>query len=173
MFSQRSCNVTFVRPAALSVTLLALLASGCGEGVDTVGNSPAPLNPIEAAAANAEAVTEAAEDAAKQPADTAKKSPTPPPVAVAYTPPFPERTNLFEPRKLAPRAARNSGDESADSVVLMGFANLDEPRALLTINGVIKPLSSGEESAGVTVISIDPPRAVLQRGRSRWTASIE
>ena len=55
----------------------------------------------------------------------------------------------------------------------MGFADLDEPRAVLTINGEVKALRSGEEALGVQVISIEPPRAVLQRGRSRWTVSIE
>lgn len=56
---------------------------------------------------------------------------------------------------------------------MLGFAKLDQPRVVLAIDDVVTPLAGGEESSGVKVISIAPPRAVLQRGRSRWTATIE
>ena len=64
-------------------------------------------------------------------------------------------------------------DEQSESVVLMGFANVDTPRVVLAIDGVVTPLANGDEAEGVRVISISPPTAVLQRGRSRWTASLD
>ncbi|QDT68581.1 hypothetical protein MalM25_15040 [Planctomycetes bacterium MalM25] len=103
----------------------------------------------------------------------AEESPAEPEPQAAYTPPYPERRNLFSPPKQLARMARQKSNGSADSVVLMGFAKIDEPSVLLAINGRVTPLEHGQEAAGVRVISIDPPRAVLQRGRSRWTASIE
>jgi len=54
---------------------------------------------------------------------------------------------------------------------LKGFVNVDEPRVVLSIDGVISPIPEGGEKYGVQVISIQPPKAVLQRGRSRWTAT--
>jgi hypothetical protein len=44
---------------------------------------------------------------------------------------------------------------------------------VLAIDGVISPIPEGGEKFGVQVISINPPHVVLQRGRSRWTASLE
>jgi hypothetical protein len=44
---------------------------------------------------------------------------------------------------------------------------------VLSIDGVISPVGEGGEKYGVQVISIQPPSVVLQRGRSRWTATLE
>ncbi len=90
-----------------------------------------------------------------------------------YTPPFPDRANLFEPLRQANRRARSKSDDNTESVVLMGFANLGTPKVVLAIDGIVAPLADGDELAGVKVISIAPPMAVLQRGRSRWTAMLE
>jgi hypothetical protein len=93
--------------------------------------------------------------------------------AEGYTAPFPERGDLFAPPKQAARPQRSEGNESTDSVVLMGFAKLDNLKVVLAIDGVVSPVEPGGEVNGLRVISADPPKAVLQRGRSRWTASIE
>lgn len=159
--------------AAAATTVAIILMAGCADDSAHLGSAEFEPTPFDTAAAKAEEATKAAEEAARQvePAPAAE-APTVEQV-VEYEPPFPDRTELFEPRKQAARAARLSSGDSAESVVLMGFAKLDEPQVLLAINGEVKPLRSGEEASGVQVISIDPPRAVLQRGRSRWTASIE
>ena len=65
------------------------------------------------------------------------------------------------------------GDQSGETVELKGFVNVDEPRVVLSIDGVIAPIPEGGEKYGVQVISIQPPSVVLQRGRSRWTATLE
>lgn len=65
------------------------------------------------------------------------------------------------------------GRDSGESVVLKGFADVGEPKVVLAIDGVTTPLSTGDERYGVRVISISPPQAVLQRGRSRWTATLQ
>ena len=89
-----------------------------------------------------------------------------------FKPPFPERADLFEAPKRAQSTVRRD-DEHGQSVELKGFVNVDEPRVVLSIDGVISPIAEGGEKYGVQVISIQPPKAVLQRGRSRWTATLE
>jgi hypothetical protein len=89
-----------------------------------------------------------------------------------FTPPFPERQELFEPPKRAQSTVRRD-DESGDTVELKGFINVSGPKVVLSIDGVIAPIAEGGEKYGVQVISIDPPSVVLQRGRSRWTATLE
>lgn len=65
------------------------------------------------------------------------------------------------------------GDNTEELVELKGFVNVDGPRVVLSIDGVVAPLAEGGEKYGVQVISIHPPSVVLQRGRSRWTATLE
>jgi hypothetical protein len=89
-----------------------------------------------------------------------------------FKPPFPERNELFEAPKRAQSTVRRD-DEQGQSVELKGFINVDQPRVVLSIDGVISPIPEGGEKYGVQVISIQPPKAVLQRGRSRWTATLE
>ena len=79
---------------------------------------------------------------------------------------------MFEPPKRAQGTVRRD-DESGDTVELKGFINVDQPRVVLSIDGVISPIAEGGEKYGVQVISIQPPTVVLQRGRSRWTATLE
>jgi hypothetical protein len=95
-----------------------------------------------------------------------------PATTVQFSPPFPDRTELFEPPKRASGSVRRD-DEHGESVELKGFVNVDKPRAVLSIDGVISPIAEGGEKYGVQVISIQPPSVVLQRGRSRWTATLE
>jgi hypothetical protein len=91
---------------------------------------------------------------------------------VDFKPPFPERTDLFEAPKRAQSTVRGD-DEHGQSVELVGFVNVDEPRVVLSIGGVITPIPAGGEKYGVQVISIQPPNAVLQRGRDRWPVTLE
>jgi hypothetical protein len=114
----------------------------------------------------------------RPPADApAKETPPPaPPTAdaapLAYQPPFPNRTDLFVPPKRAGGAAsaQNAGD---NAVLLMGFVRVDQPKAVLSINGEVAPMAAGESRFGVDVISITPPNVVLQRGRQRWQTTLE
>ena len=68
---------------------------------------------------------------------------------VEYAPPYPNRTNLFEPPHRANRVASSSSGDNADRVVLMGFANLGTPKVVLEIDGIVTPLADGDEQAGV------------------------
>ena len=90
----------------------------------------------------------------------------------AFTPPFPDRLDLFEAPKRAQSTVRRD-DEHGETVELKGFINVDEPRVVLSIDGVISPVPEGGERYGVRVIAIQPPSVVLQRGRNRWTATLE
>jgi hypothetical protein len=79
---------------------------------------------------------------------------------------------MFEPPKRAEGTVRRD-EEHGTEVELKGFINVDRPRVVLSIDGVISPIAEGDEKYGVEVISIQPPSVVLQRGRSRWTATLE
>jgi hypothetical protein len=103
--------------------------------------------------------------------DTAK--PEAAAVAVAeFVAPFPERQDLFEAPKRDKSSVRQE-DEQGTTVELKGFINVDEPKVVLSIDGVISPIPEGGEKYGVQVLDIEPPSVVLQRGRSRWTATLE
>jgi hypothetical protein len=93
-------------------------------------------------------------------------------VAASFTPPFPDRLELFEPPKRAQGTVRRD-DEHGETVELKGFIDVDQPKVVLSIDGVISPVPEGGEKYGVHVISIQPPSVVLQRGRNRWTATLE
>lgn len=154
----------------LSIQVIALLliagglCAGCGE------SQPAVVEKEIEAETPVEPVTTAAET------DNAQQEPEEAAVArkkVAYTPPFPDRETLFEPPKQAKRSSLMEDDLPNGGVLLLGFANVDSEKAVLSIDGVVTPLASGGEYAGVRVISLAPPKVVLQRGRSRWTESIQ
>jgi hypothetical protein len=104
---------------------------------------------------------------------TAASAPDAPNAASAepYTPPFPDRVDLFVPPKR--QGSSQSHDSSERAVELMGFVRVDRPRAILSINGQVSPLAEGESVDGIEVISVQPPSVLLQRGRQRWQATIE
>ena len=159
-------NLRRIRQA--SVAALALcLAVGCAKQPDPPVAAPVET-PDEAPAAEAPAEAEPAPPTPEPPAEPEK------PVVeqAAWRPPFPNRADLFQPPRYTGRVVRTD-DEGSESVVLMGFADLGTPMAVLAIDGVVTPLAEQGEDSGVEVISIAPPRCVLQRGRTRWTASIE
>lgn len=99
-------------------------------------------------------------------------SQAPPAPTAIFTPPFPERVELFEPSKRADNSLRRS-DEQGDTVELKGFINVDEPRVVLSIDGVVSPLAEGAEKYGVQVIRIQPPSVDLRRNGRNWRASLE
>lgn len=175
-----------IRQVALVAVAALPLLSGCGESVDEAPTPPAAA-PAPAAAisptptgadANAskseatdiaptedKAVEDVSTDAADQP-DVAK------PALADYKAPFPDRVELF----VAPKrqgGARSPGDENQDAVELLGFINVDRSKVVLSINGQVTPAAEGETQLGVEIISIQPPTVVLQRGRQRWSATLE
>ena len=88
-----------------------------------------------------------------------------------FSPPFPERLELFDPPKRAQSTVRR--DDAGETVELKGFVNVDQPKVVLAIDGVDATIPQGGEKYGVQVISIEPPIVVLQRGRNRWKATLE
>ncbi|MFO0791157.1 MAG: hypothetical protein U0805_16980 [Pirellulales bacterium] len=155
-----------IRRHFLVLLCLAVVATGC---------HPAPETEVEVTAdapVSAPAVTPAPAKAAAKSAPDLANTQAPTPTAAAYNPPFPDRLELFEPPKRAQSTVKRD-DEHGESVELKGFINVDQPRVVLSIDGVISPIPEGGEKYGVHVISIQPPSVVLQRGRNRWTATLE
>lgn len=138
-----------------------VLFSGCNSAEQSA------IVPVQAAVKTAnEETTEAETPAVVEPKKAEPKQ-------SAYKPPFPERRDFFSPPERSEGLVAVSVDGMESTVELMGFVNVGTPHVVLAINGVVTPISQGVESHGVEVISIQPPRAVLQRGRTRWTAKLK
>jgi hypothetical protein len=149
------------------LALISLVASGCKTADE------AAMDVESVTAAIAEPVAGKSDQPTPDTKSTEGESkPAAPIIAAQFSPPFPERVELFEPPKRAQSTGRRE-DESGDTVELKGFINVDQPRVVLSIDGTIAPIAEGGEKYGVQVISIQPPSVVLQRGRSRWTATLE
>jgi hypothetical protein len=146
---------------------LALAIAGCSSSIEAeIIAAPAPEAIPQAAAAPPTPTA----DAAKEP-DLAEPQPAAAQVA-EFTPPFPERIDVFEPPKQAQSTVRRN-DEHGETVELKGFITVDTPRVVLSIDGVVCAIPEGGEKYGVLVRSIQPPTVHLQRGRDRWPATLE
>jgi hypothetical protein len=130
---------------------------------------PAPKATIAASSKSAAGKTE---PKGAQPVSGKKEAELAPTAIAQFSPPFPDRDDLFEPPQRAKGTVRRN-DELGETVELKGFINVDRPRVVLSIDGVISSLEEGDEKYGVQVISIQPPTVVLQRGRDRWPATLE
>jgi hypothetical protein len=148
---------------SLFLSFVVTLLAGCHAASDAVTGPP----PIAAAQSSE---TKATPTVSPAPVDDHKN--TPQPIAKAFTPPFPDRADLFEPPHNSASVAHRE-EEHGSTVELKGFVNVNGEQVVLAIDGVISPIPEGGEKYGVQVISIKPPSVVLQRGRSRWTASLE
>ena len=145
---------------------LGVFIVGCHREVEP---APETVAAIEAPVVTTPSATPEAKTTATP--DLANPKETKATVAV-FTPPFPDRVDLFDPPKRAQSTIRRD-DEHGETVELKGFIDVDEPRVILSIDGVISPVPEGGEKYGVRVIAIQPPSVVLQRGRNRWTATLE
>lgn len=168
-------NTRFVPIWFVLFTLIAW-AIGCQRSTQITheSSSPAIEQPVElAAVAVAQPVVEDESEKVRTVAATPHE-PEPAELAIASTfqPPFPDRQDMFSPPKRAQSASRRT-DETGEAIELKGFVNVDGPQVVLAIDGVISPIPEGGEKYGVHVISIKPPSVVLQRGRNRWTATLE
>jgi hypothetical protein len=171
-----------------------LFAVGCGETVE-LEVPAAPTAPLIPAVAQTEETPTAVNATLESPSTSAapnpalenakpqteaheETKPTPSedevakPAVAEYKPPFPDRVDLFVPPKRQGGMRLKEG-ESEDSVELLGFVDVDRPQVVLSVNGQVVPIAEGAAQYGVEVISIQPPKVVLQRGRQRWQASIE
>ena len=158
----------------LALLALAMLFAGCSTGTDPVESAVPPVTRAVAAtpAVTLTAVAPAQSESNAAPAPELANSKQTTAQPVAFTPPFPDRVELFEAPKRAQGTVKRN-DENGATVELKGFINVDQPRVVLSIDGVVSPVPEGGEKYGVQVISIQPPSVVLQRGRNRWTATLE
>ncbi len=158
----------------VAIFAMVMLFAGCSTGADPVESSALPVTPAVAATPAVTPTTvapaQSESNAAPTPELANPKQTTAEPVA--FTPPFPDRVELFEAPKRAQGTVKRD-DEHGATVELKGFINVDQPRVVLSIDGVVSPVPEGGEKYGVQVISIQPPSVVLQRGRNRWTATLE
>jgi hypothetical protein len=141
------------------ITAIGLFLAGCQSAEEpTTITDIAPSLLMEAQANEAAEVPDTASPATDSMAE--------------FNPPFPARTELFAPPRGGQGTVRRD-EEHGETIELKGFVDVNGPQVVLAIDGVISPIPEGGEKYGVQVISINPPQVVLQRGRSRWTASLE
>lgn len=167
-----------LRRAALIPLWGALSLVGCAEQAPP--DSAAPPAAASAARETREGV--AGETApTDSPADDQKASaanaqdPAGAEAAAAFETPFPPRADLFAPPPRGGQTSIRTTDdgETVARVALKGFVNVGGQRAVLLIGDEIAPLGIGQERHGVRVIAIEPPQVTLQRGRTRWTESLQ
>jgi len=88
-----------------------------------------------------------------------------------YVAPFPNRNAMFVPPKVDSRVRGSRVGEG--DVQLKGLVDVDEPKAILDIEGATTLLAVGGEKYGVKVVSIEKNEVTLQRGPTRWVASLD
>ncbi|MBN1851772.1 MAG: hypothetical protein JW829_03580 [Pirellulales bacterium] len=90
----------------------------------------------------------------------------------SFKTPFSSRVDIFAPPQRIQQAVRKNEDTN-ETVTLQGFVQVDQLQVVLNIDGTIAPMKAGEKKYGIHVISIEPPKVVLQRGNNRWTATLD
>ncbi len=171
--------------AAGAALLICASLLGCSQPVDKtppVAEAPPivtavaaqePVESLSTLAAAATAKPQAEEDgAADETIGTTAQNQAAEAPQAEYQPPFPDRLDLFVPPKRQGGVVFKEGG-SEDAVELLGFVKLDDQQVVLSINGQVTPIYEGGSQYGIEVISIQPPKVVLQRGRQRWQASLE
>jgi hypothetical protein len=155
----------------LALALLGTLCLGCGDSVAPDSNltaeskAPSAMTPaLPEESVESKAAPESEKPAIEQPTDNQ--------VASTYEPPFPDRVDLFRAPKRQGKVLVKSKGHVESSVELLGFVNVDKQRVVLAINGQVAPIAEGGEYSGIEVISIQPPKVVLQRGRQRWQTTL-
>ncbi len=159
-------------PRVVCSLVVCVTICGCGtadeQSVSTVKTSAPVASPkpeaTKPAKSQAEAIpSDKAAEPATQPAEETHSA--------AYEPPYPDRENLF----LAPKrsVSNKTHGNLEQSVELLGFANVQGQKVILSINGIVVPMSEGTTQSGIEVISIQPPAVVLQRNRERWQATLD
>jgi hypothetical protein len=144
------------------------LVAGCQSADETAPVKTSSATAPASGTADADQLAAATATAADDVTSAAASAP----VAAEFNPPFPNRTELFEPPHGGQGTIRRD-DEHGETIELKGFMNVNGPQVVLAIDGVISPIPEGGEKYGVRVISIHPPSVVLQRGRNRWTATLD
>jgi hypothetical protein len=182
-------DMSSMRLAKQAIAFGLSMALGCAEPAPVTPLAEAPAIAVTAtvAVANAPPITETSSltaspeekaGSAETVDDVTAAAPAPaadgaPAIAATgYQPPFPDRVDLFVPPKRLGGVRLKEG-ESEDAVELLGFVRVDRPQVVLSINGEVHPIYEGATQFGIEVISIQPPKVVLQRGRQRWQASLE
>lgn len=90
---------------------------------------------------------------------------------VQFRPPYPNREELFVPPSKEIRTTAES-QGTVSGLRLVGIADMDGPRAILEIEGVVTTMTSGEERHGIKVVSIGRMEVVLERNGRTWTESL-
>jgi hypothetical protein len=162
---------TAARLRFLQLTMcLALCGCGTAEQLAEPAAAPAPIAKTETKQSDPKVPAVENSSDKKDSAKTAGSEPQP--EQQAFEPPYPHRENLF----LAPQRSAVNIDtpgNTQQSVELLGFANVQGPRVILSIDGIVVPMPVGATQSGIEVISIQPPAVVLQRDRERWQATLE
>ena len=171
IFARRTYQPAF----ALAVSLIAFSGCGSSSAEPSVESETAvrsatqvSLSPVDKSApmdsASHSDGAEYGHDTAAAPAADEK----------VFVPPFPRRTDLFA-RPDASKAAgivRKRIEERTGNVTLKGFVEVDQPRAMLHIDGQLWLAAVGEKRDNVKVVSITPPSVAILRDNNPINLSL-
>ncbi len=145
------------------VTLMATLATGCGSG-ETAGD----FAEFDEDEADSELVDGPAADVESPEFAEVEK----------FSPPFPTNRSFFSQPEVekAVVAPDSYGDDVAQhaNVRVIGFSQIEggAPQALVSIQGNLRSVRSGDSVDGVTVVALDAPNLTLQQRNERWTVAL-
>jgi hypothetical protein len=156
--------------AATTAISFSLMPSGCGRLNEwpKAASQSTERSPV-VSKVSATAVTAEIDEPAQSPS-----SPKSGKVARIFTPPFPHRDNPFaQPDKGTVHvAARLRTSDDDDPIQLKGFITVDQPKALLRIDGRVWAAREGESRDGIAVVRILPPAVTLEREGVQWDLSL-
>jgi len=162
--SRGLCSLTMLLPALVLAVLLVTTLPGCGGAASDL--SPA----VQAVARLATPPASGAAHISPGNPDEAQPTEQETEPALKFKPPYPDRTNPFKLPNVARSVRRKMRDGA--SVALKGFVSVDGVQAILEVNGELGAYREGDQTDGVLVVQISPPNVILQRGRTRWTATL-
>ena len=90
-----------------------------------------------------------------------------------YLPPYPNRVDPFSfPVGTSDAGAERNVPHANVAVDVLGFADVDDPRVFLRLDGRTHSLAEGSRVGGIEVVKIKPPVVELRRGTLVWTATM-
>ena len=94
--------------------------------------------------------------------------------SATFDPPFPNRTDPFA-QPTAHRVAevvRERREQTGADVQLKGFVHVDQPKAMLRIDGQLWIASAGDSRDGFEVLTVAPPLVKLKRDEKNIELSL-
>ncbi len=152
-----------------SALLVVSLTVGCGVEPETLDSLRAA---VETISSDGSGLTSGLTSGLPQGDGTENDLNTSSGLADAFQPPHPDRVDAFSFTAGVEFNGQGSVETSVANVVVIGFANVREPRVFLRIEDQTRSLRVGEVANGIEVVAIREPVVELRMGSLLWTATM-